>query len=244
MTRLILLLVCVPVLCGCAAMSTSVMDTAEPLPQGHARFGTEYGTGLELTSTVLLSGDESGTFDADALAAIQCYGFYAGFGLTDRLELDAKVWASIGGAGFRLNGKYALSEPGGRSCWAIAPGVNAVTTGTDEEDGGSLDEYIADVSTMGLELPVLATHRFNDHLAVTATARYAVDLIEISFPEDSPLADLNDVYTLHRVGFVNGWTLCLGAFRLQPEIGVELAKQVNGDFGVVPVFAVGAGFQF
>ncbi|MFH1501415.1 MAG: hypothetical protein ABIG03_00060 [Candidatus Eisenbacteria bacterium] len=228
---------------GCAAMNTSVMETAETLDRGHVEVGAEYVTGLELSTTVFLEDDEE-TFDADGLAPAECYGLRVGYGVTDRLELNAKLWASIGGVGWKLYAKYALTDGTAGATWAVAPGVTRVTTDTDDDDGGSLEEYVASVSTLGFELPLIVTHRFNESVAVSGTVRYSLDAIDIAYPADSALQDLNDVYMLHRIGVVNGWTFTMGPLIFQPEIGVEMATQVNGEFGVVPVLAVGLGLEF
>lgn len=240
----LLVLAVVLLLGGCAAMNTSVMETAETLERGHFEIGAEYVTGLELTTAVFLEDDDSGTFDADALGVVECYGVRVGYGATDRLELDAKLWASMGGTGWKLYGKYALTGDSERAMWAVAPGITSVTTDTDDDGEGSLDEYMAAVSTFGGELPLIVTHKFNETLAVSGTVRYSFDSIEIAYPEGSPLSNLNGTHQLHRFGIVNGWTLSLGALRIQPEVGVEMASQVNGDFGLVPVFAAGLGFEF
>ena len=102
----------------------------------------------------------------------------------------------------------------------------------------------ADVSSFGAEIPILVTYRFNEHVATTGVVRYSFDVVDIAFPEDSDLAELNDSFTLHRLGIVNGWTFGLGSFYFQPEVGLELTSQINGDFGVIPIVAVGGGFKF
>jgi hypothetical protein len=244
MRLLLCTLAAAPLVGGCAAVNTSVMETAEVLEPGHVEVGAEYVTGLELTTAVFLENDTSETFDADGLGAVECYGVRVGYGATERLEIDAKLWASMGGVGWKLYGKYAISQGQGDTAWAVAPGINRVTTDTEDDDEGSLDEYIASVSTLGAELPLLVTHRFNDWVAVTGTVRYSLDAIEIAYPDGSPLEDLNDVYLLHRLGVVNGWTFALGPLIIQPEIGVEMASQVNGGFGAVPIIALGAGLEF
>ena len=233
----------VPLLGGCAAMNTSVMETAETLEKGHVELGAEYVTGLELTTAVFFEEDDE-TFDADALGAVGCYGLRVGYGVTDRLELDAKLWASIGGMGWKLYGKYALTGEPSSTMWAVAPGVNRVTTDTDDDDEGSLEDYVAAVSTFGAEIPLIVTHRFNESVAVSGTVRYSIDAIDIAYPDGSPLEDLNAVDTLHRVGGVNGWTFTMGPVVLQPEVGVEMASQINGDFGFVPILAAGLGLEF
>ncbi len=228
---------------GCAVMSTSVMETAETIEPGHLKLGADYNMGLEMTSLIFLEDDDSETFVATGMAAGEAWGLKLGFGLAEGTELNAKLWASVGGLGGRFYVKRRLTERDAGLAMAIAPGITFVTTESDDDDEGSLEEYIAAVHSFGGELPFIVTYRFNDVVAVSGIARYSIDSIEIVFPEGA-LEDLNDTWLLHRFGLINGWSLDLGAFYLRPEIGVEMASQINGDFGYVPIFAIGAGFEF
>lgn len=231
-------------LSGCAVMNTSVQETAETLDAGHFKMGAEYNLGMDLTTAVYLEDATEGEFTADAVAAMECYGVKIGFGLTDRLEVDAKLWASIGGMGTKLYTKYRLPFEGAHTSWALAPGLTSLTTESDDDDEGSLEEYIADVTSFGFEVPLMVTYRWNESVSVTGTARYGLDFIEITYPEGSTLEEYNDTYALHRLGVISTWSFEAGALYLRPELGAEMAFQVNGDPGVVPVIAVGAGLEF
>ncbi len=246
LTRLLAAAVLVSILAlssGCAIMSTSVMETAEVIDKGHMKFGADYNMGLEMTSLIFLEGDDSETFIATEMAGGEAWGFKLGYGLTDNTELNAKLWASVGGMGGRLYMKRALDVPDPRLSMAVAPGITFVTTESDDDDEGSLDEYFAEVHSFGAEIPFIVTYRFNDVVAVSGIARYSLDSIEIAFVE-GPLEELNDSWLLHRFGFINGWSFDLGTFYLRPEIGMEMATQINGNFGYVPILGLGAGFEF
>jgi hypothetical protein len=229
---------------GCAVMNTSVMDTAETIERGHVDVGAEYCLGLDLTTAVLLEDDTSEAFTAAGLAGSHTLGLRVGYGLFDNLELRARLWASIGGVGAALSGKYGLPMGGGGTSFAVAPGITAVATASEGDDNGSLEDWAADVSSFGVEIPFLVTYRLNEHVATTGVVRYSLDAIDIAFPEGSDLVELNGSFTLHRLGFVNGWTFELGLLYLQPEVGVELVSRVNGDLGPIPIFAFGGGLKF
>ena len=229
---------------GCAVMSTSVQETAETVEPGHLKFGADYNIGLDLTTAVFLANDTSGTFSASELAGLECYGLKLGIGVTDRLDLNAKVWAAMGGAGGRVYGKYRFTGRDARTSFAVAPGVTFVTTTSDDDEASSLDPYIAEISSNGAELPLILTHRLNDHVLVSGIVRYSLDSIEVAFPEESILSELNETFLLHRIGLVNGWSFEFGSFYLRPEAGVELTTQANGAFGLVPVVSGGLGFEF
>lgn len=228
---------------GCAVMSTSVMETAEVVEAGHFKFGADYNMGLEMTSLIFLEDDDSETFVATEMAGAEAWGFKLGYGMTDNTELNGKLWASVGGMGARFYAKHALDVADPHLSMAVAPGLTFVTTESDDDDEGSLEEYLAEVKTFGGEIPFIVTYRFNDHIAVTGIARYSLDSISIAFPEGA-LEDLNDTWMLHRFGFINGWSVDMGPFYLRPEIGIEMATQINGSFGYVPIVGLGAGFEF
>lgn len=233
----------VPILAGCAVMNTSVLETAETLDPGHVKLGAEYTMGLDLTSTVFLEDDTSGTFTADGLLGVECYGIRAGVGLSERLEAGGRLWVAIGGLGSKVYAKYRLPWGGERSGYAVVPAFTYVSSDSDDDDDG-LDEYIADVTSYGFELPFIATYAFNEHVSVSGVARYSIDFIGIGYPEDSILSDISDDYVLHRVGLLNGWSFEAGVLYLRPEIGVEMASQINGDLGVVPILGLGLGLEF
>jgi len=231
-------------LSGCAVMNTSMMETAETVEAGHLKLGAEYNMGLDLTSTIFLVNDTSGTFTATELMAAEAYGFKLGVGLTDRTELNAKLWSSIGGMGAKLYAKHAFTPRGTATSWAVAPGLTFVTSASDDDGDGSLEDFIADVTTFGVEIPVIVTHRFNDVFSLTGVARYSLDSVSIAFPAGSFLEDIGETAFLHRFGIIGAPSLDLGAFYLRPEIGVELAGRIHGDLGYVPIIGLGAGFEF
>ncbi len=231
-------------LSGCAVMNTSMMETAETVEAGHLKLGVEYNTGLDLTSTIFLVEDTSGTFTATELMVGEAYGVRLGVGLTDRTELNAKLWVSVGGVGAKLYAKHALTERDAATSWAVAPGLTFVTSESDDDDEGSLEDFIAEVTTFGVEIPVIVTHRFNDVFSVTGVVRYSLDSVSIAFPSGSPLEDIGETAVLHRFGIIGAPSLDLGVFYLRPEIGVELAGRIHGDLGYVPIIGLGAGFEF
>ena len=94
-------------LSGCAVMNTSMMETAETTKPGHPKFGVEYGYGLDLTSTMFITSvDNETNFDATGLLSLPVYGMKAGIGLTDKMDINGKVWISLGGVGSKVYLKY------------------------------------------------------------------------------------------------------------------------------------------
>lgn len=226
-------------LSGCAVMNTSMMETAETTKPGHPKFGVEYGYGLDLTSTMLITSisSDSTNFNATGLLSLPVYGMKAGIGLTDKMDINGKVWISLGGVGSKVYLKYRLPYDSEKASLAIMPGLTYVTTESDEEEEeNTLD--IAEINSYGFEVPFLATYRVGKALAVTGMARYSADFISIVE------ADIDEAFMLNRFGVVGGLSLELGPIYFRPEVGVEMAAQKYGSFGAAPIFAIGTGFDF
>jgi hypothetical protein len=234
------LVVLVMFLSGCAVMNTSMMETAETTKPGYPKFGVEYGYGLDLTSTMIITSveqNEETAFDAAGLLSLPVYGMKAGIGLADNMDINGKVWVSLGGVGAKAYLKYRLPYESEKAAIAIMPGITYVTTETDDEEEENTIE-IADINSVGFELPFLATYRVGKALAVTGMARYSADFISIAE------ADFEEAFMLNRFGFVGGLSLEFGPIYIRPEVGVEMAAQKYGSFGMAPIFAIGAGFDF
>ena len=240
----LLLVLMVGIFSGCAVMNTSMQETAETVKPGHPKFGVEYGYGLDLTSTMIITSVESSTFDAKTLLSLPVYGMKAGIGLTDEMDINGKVWVSLGGVGFKGYLKHRLPYGSENVTVAIAPGLTYVTTESDEDEEDSIID-IADIRSYGFEIPFLVTYRVGKALAFTGMVRYSADFISI----DQPGIELEDIgideaFMLNRLGVVGGLSLELGPIYLRPEVGVEMATPKNGTFGAAPIFAIGAGFDF
>ena len=225
---------------GCAVMNTSMQETAETVKPGHPKFGVEYGYGLDLTSTMLVTSVESTTFDAKTLLSLPVYGMKAGIGLTDEMDINGKVWVSLGGVGTKIYLKHRLPYGSENVSTAVAPGLTFVTTESEEEEG-AID--IADIKSYGCEIPLLVTYRVGEALTFTGMARYSADFISIEQPGIEEIK-IEEAFMLNRFGFVGGLSLEFGPFYLRPEVGVEMATPKNGTFGAAPIFAIGAGFDF
>ena len=231
------LVILVMFLSGCAVMNTSMMETAETTRPGYPKFGVEYGYGLDLTTTMFLKDIEPETaFDAKGLLSLPVYGVNAGIGLTDEMDINGKLWVSLGGVGSKVYLKHRLPYDSEKISIAIMPGLTFVTTESDEEEEDNFFE-IADITSYGFEFPFLATYRVGEALAITGMARYSADFISIAE------ADIEETFMLNRFGVVGGLSLELGPIYIRPEIGVEMATPKYGTFGLAPIFAIGAGID-
>jgi len=226
-------------LSGCAVMNTSMMETAETTRPGYPKFGVEYGYGLDLTTTMFLKDIEPETaFDAKGLLSLPVYSVKAGIGLTDKMDINGKVWISFGGVGSKIYLKHRIPLDSEKASLAIMPGLTFVTTESDDEEEGDNFIEIAEITSYGFEIPFLATYRVGKALAVTGMARYSGDVIKIKEGDANYKA-----FMLNRFGVVGGLSLELGPLYIRPEIGVEMATPKYGIFGAAPIFAIGAGID-
>jgi|GEM_PF-2699280 len=224
---------------GCAVMNTSVLETAETVKSGHAKIGVEGALGLDLTSVILIEEDLSRTLTTEKLLIHPIMGGNFGVGIHDRMEMRGNTWLSLGGVGCKLNLKYRLPLEIDKKAIAIAPGLTFVTTETKGEPvGHEID--IPEIQTIGGELPVIYSYRLNENFIFYGVARYSFDRIKITYPNYSKLSG---THPLHRVGIIVGLSLEAGPFIIRPEIGLEVLKRINGNFGAVPIFAGGLGFS-
>lgn len=243
----IILILCI-LFSGCAVMNTSILETAETVKPGHPKIGYELCKALDLTSTVFLKGDSSGTFTNHKLLGLPVEGIKFGFGIMNNLELNAKLWYTISGTGLKFYLKYRVNDNTNKLIMAILPGFSFVNSETDKEGDDSkifnISDWFPKVKTIGGELPIVISYQTSKVLILYGAARYSVDYIETQFPSGSLLSNLSDNYILHRFGIIAGLSLKLGYLYLRPEAGLECAKQINGDFGILPVFGGGIGFEF
>jgi len=227
-------------LSGCAVMNTSMLETAETTRPGYPKFGVEYGYGLDLTTTMLIENipSDSTNFNAKRLLSLPVYGMKAGFGLTENMDINGKIWVSFGGAGFKGYIKHRLPNDSENVFLAIMPGITYVTTESDDETEEDDFIEIAEITSYGFEIPFLATYRVGEALAFTGMIRYSADFISIVE------ADIDETFMLNRLGVVGGIPLELGPLYIRPEVGIEMATPKNGSFGAAPIFAIGAGLDF
>ena len=142
-------------LSGCAVINTSMMETAETVKPGHPKFGIEHGYGLDLTSTMIIANaPSSSNFDATTLRSLPVYGMKTGIGLTDKMDINGKIWVCLEGVGFKLYVKYRLPMDSENTSIAVAPSLTFVATETSDDDN-----FIANIESYGFEIPFLATYR-------------------------------------------------------------------------------------
>ncbi|MCD4797032.1 MAG: hypothetical protein K8R49_07695 [Candidatus Cloacimonetes bacterium] len=231
----LLLVLMIGIFSGCAVMNTSLQETAEIVKPGHPKIGFEYNYGLDLTSTVYIQNNPD--FDSKKLIALPLYGIKAGLGLTEDMDINTKLWISFGGIGAKAYIKHRIPSENEKISMAVAPGITYVTTESDdEEENSSID--IAEIKSYGFEIPFLATYRVGEALAFTGMARYSADFIDVKANEST------EKFMLNRFGFIGGISVELGPLYLRPEGGIEMAAPKNGNFGIAPIIAIGAGLDF
>lgn len=237
--NIILIIAILLFLTNCAVMNTSMTETAKTLKPGKVKIAVEYGSGIDMASTVFLEEDKLDIFDSKKLKRSTNLGLKFGRGILEGFEINGKIWLGSGGFGTRLYTKHRLNGPGKRTNFAILPGFNFVTSEADLFYNTE-DIKVPRISAYGLEFPFLVSHRFNPHITIYGAFRYSVDKIFVQHKA----IKTEDEFTLNRFGFLSGISLRFGELYFRPEWGFEGAETKYGDFTYMPNFSMGFGLEF
>ena len=237
--KIIVVLLAALVLSGCVAMDVSNLETAEPLHKGKMRIGVNSGLGLNLTNMVEMESEEM-QLDDFPIAGIS--GIHLQYGLTEDMDLGARVWAGGSSSGFKayLKKTFAQNEEEGTTM-AFAPGFSYVRS---ETDGGS-DSPDPDIkkdwfTAAEASVQIMMTKRWSKGVAGTIGGRVAIDYYD---GDSAANQNENNVEFLVHSGLSANVKFTMGPFYLIPEIGGEFYRNANGYTGVVPFFMVGLGFE-
>jgi hypothetical protein len=237
--KLLLLSFVLLLLCGCAVMDISVMDTAEPLQPGKVKIETYAGTGLILESTVYDNVVETGESHKAAIWPVN--GFRLGMGIADKTEAGGKVWFTGFSAGAKAYLKYLLQQ-NNDTYYAIIPAITYVKAKDQSNNNSSNLDY--EYKSVGAELPFLVTRKVSEYLSLTAAARLNYNSLEYSLYGGSSPSDKHGPYSVVHGGILGNARLKYYYLVLTPEVGVEFVPVVNGAFTVLPNYGLSVGLQF
>lgn len=255
MKRQLIFLCCTLLLVSnCAVMNTAVLETAETVEPGKVKLGMEINSGFDLTSAITVTEDSTATFDEDQLTPFPNFGLKGGIGITDNLELNAKIWF-IGGTKVYFKYRFPLSSE--KLFLAVAPGFNYIrdkTVEVETQNGETNRDTFYDIRNIGFDVPILFSYHANDFIIFYGTARYGFDVLNVKAEDEWLLPYmLRGEHHLHRMGMVIGisfefaesylFYVLESTLYIRPEIGFEGAKRINGDFDTIPIVSLGIGFE-
>lgn len=237
--KLIILSSAFLLLCGCAVMDISVMDTAEPLQPGKVKLETYAGTGLILESTVYDHVSETGESSRAAIWPLN--GFKLGMGIADKTEAGGKIWFTGFSAGAKGYVKYLLKQEK-NTYYSIIPAITYVKAKDESNNNETNLDY--EYKSIGAELPFLVTWKASEYVSLTAAARLNYNSLEYSLFGGSNPSDKHGPYNVVHGGILGNARLKLYYLVVTPEVGLELVPVVNGDFTVLPNYGLAVGLQF
>jgi hypothetical protein len=237
--KLLLISLALLLLCGCAVMDTSVMDTAEPLKPGEVKLETFTSTGLVLESTVFDENEEAGESHKAVMWPVT--GLKMGLGIADKAEFGAKAWLSHFSLGTKVYLKYLFGQEG-KNYYSIIPAFTYAGVKEGNQDGDLFTDY--EYKSIGAELPILATHKVSEAVSLTAAARLNYNMLEYHYNDGDGYVVKRGPYTIVHGGLQVNARFKLSVLVLTPEVGVEFVPVVNGDFTVLPDAGLTLGLQF
>lgn len=233
--RSVMAALCALLLCSCAVMDLSTLDTAVPLAKKHVNVVLGEGTGVSVST--LLLGDEADTEDVDLV--LPTYGITASYGASDKVELGGRYYTSFYNTGAKIYLKYLIQHQD-KSYISLIPAGNYVFLTEDDYDDG---EYYLKSSIYGTELQLLYTYQANRSLALTAGLRGNFSRYQERKTWNDIVQSERGPYNLFHYGVRTNLDLRLGDLKLLPELGLEFFPLDDGEYKVIPLVAVGLGLE-
>jgi hypothetical protein len=230
-------------LCGCAVMDVSVMDTAEPLKKGSFKIETYANSGLVLESTVHTWEDDPDNPYMNIIWPVA--GLKFGTGISDSSEVGVKGWLALGSYGGKAYYKYLLDRKG-NVYTSIMPALTCTGVNNDSKYDYHEDHYDSNQKyfAIGAELPYLITNKLSEYVSFTAAARINYNYFRYQFVDENGDLIKHGPYHIVHGGILGNVRLKLVFLVLTPEIGVEVVPGVNNRTILVPNMGVTLGLQF
>src|SRR3989339_447707 len=120
-------------LSNCAVINNSFYQTPETVSQNHFKLGCGLGTGIDLVqSKLLIKQVEINSINSPTMInplgdlgkLLLNLQLDLGYGITNRLEADSKLWIGAFGSGARLGLKYRFTPIRSTYQFAIIPGIS------------------------------------------------------------------------------------------------------------------------
>jgi hypothetical protein len=246
---------------NCAVVNNNICQTAETVPKGRFRVGGGFGTGVDawfngdmthsdrfkdssLTVQTLHSSDDFSSFLIN-----NYFNFFAdaGYGVADKLEVNAKLWLSVGLQnipGIRAGVKLGFLDSTSALRMAIMPGILYGMYQQIYDFDASWDaskDYYADVHLVGIDIPFVVSYKIIDKLQIYLAPSYSCYYMFTSKRETG--------YPPYSM-YLNNTALHIGLsgkfhrFFVRPEYGLSFQFGTNGHTVLSNTFGMGWGFEY
>ncbi|GEM_PF-1831897 len=224
-------------LAGCAVVSVSQHQTAETLGEGSVRVTGGIGFGRDIASGTIYAPEDDE--ESDLQYSFPLFEVGMGIGITERTDIGGMLWTSIGGAGVRTYGKFALSTVGAKTQYAIAPGIVYNNTEGERTIFNQTDEY--KYTLLGLELPLMMSYRASSVFSFYGSGRVHLYSVWI---DDPRLTEGREFFFLAMPGITGGIQLRAGPIELTPEVSTFfIYDRVKGSGSVAFFPNIGLSFR-
>ncbi len=251
---LLLLLVILSLLTGCAIIDSSNLESAQNLEPGRVKMITYQGAAL---STHRMLSDTITDYDTDDDIVVYdtpdiyySTGFKFGVGLTQRDEIDLSALLPNC---YKLAWKHRFTEDSLRVQLALMPAVS-ISSGDDryiflEGLNGQYEKYFREYNSRTIELPLLVTIARE---SISMTACFKAGYNHISYTdywredtwEHTPAVLDKGTFDTVMVGLILTPRIKLSSIVLIPEAGLYYYRTNEGNLNFVPVWNLGLGLDF
>ncbi len=215
-------------LSGCAVVSVSQHQGAEPLGEGAVRITGGIGLGRDMAEGTIYAPDQDE--DSDFSYGFPLFEAGIGVGITETIDLGGMLWTSIGSAGLRTYGKFSFHSPPSKTYYAFAPAIVYNQT----------DEY--NYRLIGVEVPLLVSYRATSTVAFYGSGR--VHLYTMSI-DDPSLTDGRESFFLAMPGITTGIQLGPQGLKLTPEVSTFFIYDRIRESGSIRFFPnIGLSIRF
>jgi len=238
--RIILLLIMITLLTGCAVLDVSSLETAIPLPPRRVEISTNQSVGLDL-ETVVLEEDELVNGDSPPgymPGTSSVTGVQAAIGLENQMEVGTRFWISPYNYGAKIFLKKLMNQ-NGSNYLALQPAFTYLNS-VDESDGPNGDE---EYTAIGSELQLIYTMKASPYFALSLIGRGNVNRYQHTLWDVNGDEIINGPHTIIHGGFRGNLELRLHPFFFIPELGFEIVPVINGETSVVPVVGFALGVE-
>lgn len=225
---------------GCAVIDSSNLETANNLRKGQFK-AIAYVSEQATVHRMIYANQLAPNNDEESDKTSTTIGIKLGMGLSNKTEVDLSVAGP-----FTFNAKAAVKNRlSPDDAWiqiAVMPGIQ-YGKGIDDVSFWT-DEYYADYTSMGLDLPLLLSHKFSKCFSTTAclkTSVYHIKFKKIDNCSDAVMEQGTFDTLISGVSFTP--RLKVWKFVLLPEAGIYYYKTRYDKDVFQPAYHLGIGFD-
>lgn len=240
--KLMLILIVLAALSGCAVMDMSTLDTAVPIypeianANVYMSVGVDYSSGYFMTDAELTHVQEHDISYSGGLGMEYVWGARVGVAVNERFDLQGKYYEANNSLGAKI-GIKALVHQDSLVYYALQPSVTLIKGRASGTLHG--EPYENKFSAKGLELTGFISRVHGKHTIATAALRTNITQLDQDFFDK----DFETKYIFH--GGISGnmrWRISILFAGI--EIGADLVPNHEPDLKLAPYGGLGLGIQF